>query len=259
MIKKLIGPILLILVLVIAISCDDKMSEKTKLSIQGKTFNIEFNNAPLEKSSSPESSSPPEELTITFDNDVSDLYWIALFSNYGTTNYKEGNISITTSENANSFKIEEKVAEESTSSTSFTVTFNDNNKVSINGTIANNPIPETAQTTIVESTKSDTLNAFKGRTYFGTQDKEYSSTAGRLVFYEDKIEYTLYTNHGTSYVSDKLSVIGSYEDASFINNKLTLPHNESTWSITYDPKTDRFFDGYDLPTEADRNILKRIK
>lgn len=258
MIKKLIGPILLILVLVIAISCDDKMSEKTKLSIQGKTFNIEFNKASRGEPSSPESSSP-EELTITFNNDASDLYWIASFSNYGTTNYEEGNISITTSENTNSFKIEEKVAEGNASSTSFTVTFNDNNKVLINGTIANNPIPETAQTTIVESTKSDTLNAFKGRTYFGTQDKEYSSTAGRLVFYEDRIEYTLYSNYDTSYVSGKDFVSSSYEDASFINNKLALPREGRTWSITYDPKTDRFFDDYYTLTEEDWNILKRIK
>lgn len=175
--KKLIVPILLILVLVIATSCDEKMSEKTKLSIQGKTFNIEFNKATREESSS------PEELTITFNNDASDLYWVALFSNYGATKYQEGNVSITTSENTNSFVIEENVAEGSTS-TSFTVTFNDNNKVLINGTIANNPIPETAQTTIVESTKSDNLNAFKGRTYFGTQDKEYSSTAGIVATHE---------------------------------------------------------------------------
>lgn len=251
MIKKLIGAILLILVLVIAISCDDKMSEKPKFSIQGKTFNIEFNKATREVSPS------PEELTITFNNDASDLYWVASFSNY--TNYEEGNISITTSENANSFEIEKKDAAESTSKTSFTVTFNDNNKVSINGIIANNRIPETAQTTIVESTKSDTLNAFKGRTYFGTQDKEYSSTAGRLVFYEDRIEYTLYSNYDTSYVSGKDFVSSSYEDASFINNKLALPREEGkTWSITYDPKTDRFFDDYYTP-EEDWNILKRIK
>lgn len=244
MMKKLIGLILLILVLVTAISCDEKMSEKPKLSIQGKTFNIEFNKASRELSSS------PEELTITFNNDASDLYWVASFSNY--TNYKEGNISITTSENANSFKIEEKDAEGSEPSTSFTVTFNDNNNVLINGIISDNRIPATAQTTIVESTKSDNLNAFKGRTYFGTQDQKNSPTAGRLVFSEEGIEYTLYTNHGTSYESDKLSVRGSYEEASFKDNKLTLPHNGSTWSITYNPKTDRF-------TDADSNILKRIK
>ena len=249
--KKLIVPILLILVLVIATSCDEKMSEKTKLSIQGKTFNIEFNKATREESTS------PDELTITFNNDASALYWVASFSNY--TNFQEGNVSITTSENTNSFVIEEKVAEGSTTSTSFTVTFNNNNNVLINGMIANNPIPETAQTTIVEYTKSDNLNAFKGRTYFGTQDKEYSSTAGRLVFYEDRIEYTLYTNHATLYESGKDFVQGPYEEVTFKDNKLTLPREGSTWSITYDPKTDRFFDDYYTTTEADWNILKRIK
>ncbi len=247
--KKLIVSVLLILVLVIATSCDEKMSEKTKLSIQGKTFNIEFNKATREESTS------PDELTITFNNDALDLYWVALFSNYGATNYQEGNVSITTSENTNSFVIEEKVAEGSTSSTSFTVTFNDNNKVLINGTIANNPIPETAQTTIVESTKSDNLNAFKGRTYFGPNG---TGTAARLVFDETTVSYVLFTNTvfegSVIYVGNlKSSSSGSYEQVTFSDNAISIPREGSgSCTLTYDSNKDTFID-------EDKNILKRIK
>jgi len=252
--KKTINPMLFCLTMLLVFACAHSANEEKATgtyAVRGNTFHIDF--SPTSRSTSP-SSEQPNAITIAFNDDATGLSWTSLFGNYGMDeHYQQGNVAISTTEGADQFDVVGVVGEDTT----FTVTFEANNTVSISGMIANNHIPPSAQTTVVPSIKADTLDKFHGRVYFGTQDKAYSSTAGRLVFGETQIVYHYYTNAGTTYQSDKSFAQGTYEDVTFEGNTLSFL-DQPIPPLRYDPETDTFRDTF-THEEKDQDILKRIK
>ena len=248
-------PFLLIFISLVAISCDNKIpEEKGSYSIKGKTFHIAFNKA-RDTSENPN----PDSMTITINDDGSELLWTSIYSNYGQEKYQQGeNAGNSTAVSATELAYEETVVASGTTGTSLNIRFNDDSNVTITGKIASNDISENAQSSIISSAKTDNVQAFKDRVYFGKND----SVGSAIYFSEDKVEYKLYTNIDTIYEAAKASGSINYSDIENFPHSpiLTFLLDVSTSTsckMTYNSDKDTFIDSESSP--GNPFILTRIK